>query len=98
MTTKRELRADKIAVLAGLVSNPGFADLDFDARFELYVETMTLVDDVHQDYPNDDDEPKLRSSFDWNVAVNTVLETGVAFRRDYPNKNTAQTTTSKLKK
>lgn len=100
MTTKRELRVDKVTVLAGLASNPAFTAMDYDQRFATYCEIMTLVVDVHEDHPDEEpDKPtEPRSSFDWDVAINMVLDSGDEFRRDYPSKNTAQTTTSKLKK
>ena len=98
MTTKRELRADKVTVLAGLVANPEFLKVDFERRYELYAEIMELVNDVHEDHDDEVIEPTPRTVFDWDVAMKAVIETGESLRRDYPAKNTAQTTTSKLKK
>lgn len=100
MTTKRELRTDKITVLAGLAANAHFTALEYDERFNVYCEVMTLVVDVHEDHEDEEpDKPaEPRMAFDWDVAINAVLENGDEFRRDYPSKNTAQTTTSKLKK
>lgn len=98
MTTERQMRADKVTVLAGLAANPHFTALDFDDRFTIYAEVMALVTDVHDDHQDSEPtEPTARQAFDWATTLQAVIDTGVAFRRDYPSKNTAQTTTSKLK-